>query len=152
MGIGLFIEPETGYVADIEIGSNGIETDDGLETACLISIFTDQRATDEDLPEPDMPKRGWWGDMFAEKEGDQIGSKLWLYEREKQTLENLSKIEDTCKNSLQWFVEDGIAKSVEVSASYPQAGFTLIEIKITKPDGEVYAFKTLWDGQRLKRA
>ena len=152
MTIGLFLEIENDFRADVKIESDGIQEDEGLETAVMLSLFTDQRVVDQELPPFEISKRGWWGDMFASHEGDKIGSKLWLYEREKQTLENLSKIEDTAKESLQWMIDDGVAKSIAVQASYPQPVFILLNVPIEKPDGQIYAFKTLWDNQSFKRA
>ena len=152
MSVGLFLDEENGFMADINIGETGLEQDDGLETAVLISLFSDARCTDEQLPPDFTFKRGYWADMFAEKNGDKHGSLLWLLEREKQTVEILSKIEEYCRQSLQWMIDDGIAKDVSVQASHPRPEFTLFAVSITKPDGKIHAFKTLWDGQKLKRA
>lgn len=150
--IALSLDEENGFLADIEIEDDGIQLDEGLETAIILSFFSDQRCTTEELPDGEISQRGWWGDMYAETDGDQFGSKLWLFDREKQTLENLSKIEDTAKVALQWMIDDGIAKSIAIQASYPRSEFLLLEVSLTKPDGTIYAFKTLWDGQRIKRA
>lgn len=151
MAIGIFLKQENDFHGDLSILSTGFETDDGLETAVLISLFSDSRSTLEQLPPEFTFQRGYWGDMYAENNGDKYGSLLWLYEREKQTVEILSKIDETSRNALQWMIDDGIAKEVDVQASHPRPEFTLLEVKITKPDGNIYAFKTLWDGQRLKR-
>lgn len=150
--IGLFFEDANNFIADISIGAAGIESDEGLETAIVLSLFSDARVTEEELPPTETSKRGYWGDMYSDIDGDHHGSKLWLFDREKQTLENLSKIEDTSKAALQWMIDDGIVKSIDVQASYPQAERVLIAIQATKPDGEIYAFKMLWDGQSAKRA
>ena len=58
--------------------------DDGLETAVLLSLFSDRRAREEEIPPGQTWRRGWWGDLLADDQ-DQIGSKLWLLEREKQS-------------------------------------------------------------------
>lgn len=150
--IGLFLQQDSNYVADLNLTETGVELDEGLETAVIISLFTDQRVSDEELPLGETNKRGWPGDMYAEIDGDQIGSKIWIFENEKQTEQNLLDLKDTSKNALNWMIEDGIAKSTSVQVTYPRPGFTLIEVSITKPDGSIYAFKQLWDGQRLMRA
>lgn len=152
MGIAIIIDEESSYTADFKISETGFEIDDGLETSVLISLFSDARASEEQLPPEQTFKRGYWGDMFSPKNGDKHGSLLWLYEREKQTVDFLSKIEDTARQSLQWFIDDGIAKEISIRASHPRHEFTLLEISITKPDGKIHAFRILWDGQRLKRA
>lgn len=62
--------------ADIALKNGALDTDDGLRTAILISLFTDARALDDDvLPAPE-DRRGWWGDAIPEIEGDIIGSRL----------------------------------------------------------------------------
>ncbi len=60
------------------------ETDAGLETAVIISLFTDRRAGENDeLPATETDRRGWWGNTLQDAD-DEIGSKLWLLCREKQ--------------------------------------------------------------------
>ena len=44
---------------DINIKDGDLESDKGLETAVAISIFTEKRVTDEELPELETKKRGW---------------------------------------------------------------------------------------------
>jgi phage gp46-like protein len=138
------------------IESGDLLGDDSLETAVLISLFTDQRVSVAELPsgEESSSRRGWWGDLFADIESDQIGSKLWLYQRAKRTQDNLTQIETTATESLKWLLDDGVAKSVSVEASFDDDNDSgvIIEIEITKPDDTENRFKFFWDQQQLKRA
>ncbi|NCB53153.1 MAG: hypothetical protein EOM54_14955, partial [Clostridia bacterium] len=38
-----------------------LSSDKGLETAVIVSLFTDRRADGEELPPNEKTKRGWWG-------------------------------------------------------------------------------------------
>ena len=105
---------------DFALDGADLATDEGLETAAAISLFTDRRAgRDDALPGGDDDRRGWWGDAFAGVEGDLIGSKLWLLGREKNLPEALNRARDYGAESLAWMVEDGIAERVEVIAAAP---------------------------------
>ena len=54
-----------------------------LQTAILISLFTDAQASPDDMIQDGSgDPRGWWGDLGSSKP---IGSKLWLLGRAKQT-------------------------------------------------------------------
>lgn len=100
--------------ADIGLDANGhsLIRDPGLETATLISLFSQGRAGEEDkLPDKADTRRGWWGDTLHEKP---IGSKLWLLDRAKITDETRVAAEQYARDCLAWMVEDGIADSIEV--------------------------------------
>jgi len=101
---------------DLQFVNSDLICDPGLETAVLISLFTDQRAEDDDaLPDPNAPdRRGWWGDMVSNIEGDKIGSRLWLLERSKATQTNLELMRVEALKALQWMVDDGVASAVDV--------------------------------------
>src|SRR5262245_45831699 len=96
------------------VENNDLATEDGLKTAVLISLYTDRRVTREELPDEETSLRGCWTDVF-EEEGDKIGSKLWLLERQKITTEVLRKFRQYCEEALQWLINDKIAQSVEVA-------------------------------------
>ncbi len=73
--------------ADFTRTDGNLDTDEGLETAVTISLFTDARAGEADGVSTEQDPRGWWGSAFLSPEGD-IGSKLWLMFRNKLTNEN----------------------------------------------------------------
>jgi phage gp46-like protein len=90
-----------------------------LETAATISLFTDRLALEADpLPDPaDGDRRGWWAD-WESPGGGNIGSRLWLISREKQTEETRRRAEDYCREALQWMLDDDVADSVVVTAAW----------------------------------
>lgn len=121
--------------------------EDGLRTAVVISLFTDARASDEDLlPDGGTDRRGWWADTWPEIEGDLTGSHLWLLYREKQLPAVLERAQRHARRALQWVIDDGIASEVVVEASFPRVGVLLLEVAIQRlVDGPVrYRFEQFW--------
>jgi phage gp46-like protein len=124
----------------------------GIETAVMMSLYTDRRAnTDDTLPDSlSEDRRGWWGDQVTEFDGDQIGSRLWLLERAKTTEDNLSDAKFYIEESLQWLLDDGVAQDIEVEVerqNREDGTATLAAlIKILQTDGGVTAIKydDLW--------
>ena len=121
---------------DLALEGGQLVTDDGLMTAIIVSLFTDARASADDvLPEPGSDRRGWWGDMLSPVAAWQMGSKLWLLAREKQVPAVLARARDASRAALGWLIEDGIASSVEVSARFPRQGWLGLVIEIVRPNG-----------------
>lgn len=139
---------------DVEVDSGDLISEDGLETAVLISLFTDRRARDDDtLPDLDSDdKRGWWGDLAnPDVEGDQIGSRLWLLQRAKTTQEVLVRAEGYVKEALQWMIDDGIAVKIDVDAERQiRDGGDMLAFKVMiyKKSGvaESVKFEYQWEG------
>lgn len=127
-------------VADLVLAGDGdLATDEGLTSAVIISLFTDARARDEDVL-PDTvdalaDRRGWWGDEVDTTPGDRIGSRLWLLDREKRLPSVLQRARAFADESLAWLVEDGVAKSVAVSAELRGTDQIALSIEIERPDG-----------------
>ena len=140
------------FGGDLALSGPQLEDDDGLDTAVVISLFTHRRARIGDpLPEnvqlagtPD--RRGWWGDSFATIPGDQIGSRLWLLSREKQLTSVLARAKEYTQEALQWLVEDGIARAVNVTAEIVGNGALGLAIEVARSDKPVaqYRFENFW--------
>lgn len=140
------------------IADQDLESDNSLETAVIISLFTDRRAKIDDvLPDPNnLNRRGWWGDLASpDVEGDQIGSRLWLLSREKTVENTLVKAKEYIKEALQWLIEDGVA--VRVAAEAERQGLIgnerlAIKAIIYRKDGneESFDFEAQWNAQALR--
>ncbi len=143
------------FVFDTDI--QDLESDNTLETAIIISLFSDRRAkVDDILPDLSNPdRRGWWGDGVPDVPNDQIGSRLWLLNREK-TLENvLVRAKQYVEEALQWLLSDGVAVKVVVETERQgEEGNDRLAIRaeIYKIDGsrEVFNFEAQWVAQRAK--
>lgn len=144
----VFIDMEHG--ADYALSGLLLQDDDGLDTAVILSLFTDRRAEDDDqLPSGSDDKRGTWIDSFADVEGDKQGSRFWLLDSAKLIPETVNRVRDYCAEALNWMVRDGVAKAVNVTAQiirYQPLGVIAAQIDIVKPDGTTirYKFEQLW--------
>lgn len=124
-----------------------LDSDTGLETAVLISLFTDRRAKEDDvLPDSsNLDRRGWWGDLGSpEVDGDQIGSRLWLLSREKTLEAVLIRAKEYAQESLAWLMDDGVAESIEVETERQGvvgSDRLALLVQIFKPGGVVTPFK-----------
>ena len=138
---------------DVSIVNGDLEQDDGLETAVILSLFTDRRVTDDELPTGQENKRGYWADKYSSVNNDLSGSRLWTLERSKRLPETLRRAEDFVKEALGWMIEDGVASSIEATAQNTAGTLNFWELFITikKPSGRTSRFQVLWDKQALKR-
>jgi phage gp46-like protein len=123
----------TGQGADLVLAGADLATDDGLETAVIVSLFTDRRAEPDDAP-PGGPddRRGWWADAYADPSDGKIGSRLWLLAREGTGSEALGHAEEFASEALAWMVEDGVAESIAVAAE-AQGEFLALSVVINRP-------------------
>lgn len=135
-------------------GGDDFLTDAGLETAVIISLFTDLRAGENDeLPATETDRRGWWGNTLQDDD-DHIGSKLWLLRREKQLASVVVRAEEYARTALRWMSRDGVAKRVEVTGSIPRTGWLLLDIKIHRPDNTLFQgkYEYNWESQEHRHA
>lgn len=141
------------FITDLVIENNDLVRDDGLRTAMLVSMFTDRRAHDsERLPDGETDPRGWWADTYPEIPGDETGSRLWLLHREKQTAETAARARLYALEALQWLIDDGVAASLEVNASWTAPGRLTIDVVVHRPGGvrEVFTFDDVWKAEQAK--
>lgn len=135
-------------MGDVRVIGSDLARDESLQTAVLLSIFTHRLAEEDDeLPYGEIDRRGWWGDILAKINDDRIGSRRWIYKREKQTTDTARKIREADEEALQWFIDDGIAASVSVTTEWVRRGWLFERILIQKPSGEMmkHEFEELWE-------
>ena len=135
------------HVADLALDQFALAADDGLETAVILSLFSDARARDDDaLPLGQTDRRGWWADAYPAADGDRFGSRLWLLRASKQLQQSLNEARDYAEEALAWLVEDGAASKVEVETFIPRDEVMGMIVRIYRPDGSLtpIRFETLW--------
>lgn len=143
-------------MGDLSVINGGVDIEQGLETAVMMSLFTWGRANDDDIL-PDSTSddlRGWWGELASpEVEGDKFGSRLWIYtERAKTTEKVLMGVKNAAQEALRWMIEDGVAAKVDVDverAGNPGNDRLYYQVRIYKKDGniETFVYDTYWEGQ-----
>ncbi len=122
-------EPGTGLVADFD-----------LQTATLISLFSDAQAGPDDvIPDGSGDPRGWWAGP--------IGSKWWLRERSKALPTLPALIKNDAEQALQWMIDDGVVASVEVRAEYQDAKTIAAQVTLRRQNGTGIAlrFARVWE-------
>lgn len=143
-------------VSDYALDAGALQAENGLETAVVISLFTDRRAEpDDELPAEATDRRGWWGDVAPPivggrpVEGSRLGSRLWLLSREKQTQTVVERARQYCREALDWMIEDGICERVDVEAEIVRTGVLGVGITIYRPDAGAVSFRYdyAWQGQ-----
>ncbi|HZR34767.1 MAG TPA: phage GP46 family protein [Nevskia sp.] len=145
---------DTATIWDVQNGRGdwvlvGRKLQDGndLDTAVIISLFTDRTAAPDDvIPDGSSNPRGWWGDTDPQHP---IGSRLWLLDRSVQTQEVLARANDCCAEALQWLIDDGVAASIDVNAFFPAREMLGVEITINRTDGTVVPMKFQWSWKQL---
>jgi phage gp46-like protein len=147
--------PETNpWGGDWLLDPPGLAADRDLESAVILSLFTDASAREDDvIPDLSDDRRGWWGNWEA-PEALELGSRLWLLAREKSTEETRRRAEEYAAEALQWLLEDGVAARVDVEADYLELGpvppSTLaLLVRIVRDDGSVYERHYAWAWEQL---
>ena len=130
----------TGDLALAAANETDLAGDDTIETAVLISLFSDRRADAADeLAIGEDERRGWWGDGLAAVRNDRLGSRLWLLGREKVNQETLNRAREYAAEALAWLVEDGVAAAVEIEAEWQADGLLAMAVTIELAAGGRFA-------------
>lgn len=113
---------------DISIDANGdIKTEDAFNTAILMSLFCERRASASEMPDA-LRRRGWIGNT----DDFEIGSKLWLYEQARKSTATDLNINAEVLNALSWFVEDNLLESINATTKDG-----VIEVTLSRPTSQV---------------
>ena len=113
-----------------------LESGDDLQTAVLISLFTDRLALPSD-PTPEGDRRGWWGDDPKYP----IGSRLWLLDRVKGPLDVPQRAQDYAAEALQWLIDDGVVARFDIVAQWITPDRLDLTITANRSDGSRVAMK-----------
>ncbi len=123
------------FVADITLEGSDLASDEGLQTAVILSLFLDRRAeADDELPDGGE-RRGWWADAFPDVENDRIGSRLWLLSREKRLNLVLVRAREYAAEALQWLLDDGVAEAVDIEARISNRDVLHLIVNIERAGG-----------------
>lgn len=120
---------------DLSIEAGDLATEEGLQAAVILSLFTDRRALAEDrLPDGTNDQRGYWADVYNDRP---LGSRLWLLYREKEQDEVLRRARTYGEEALAWLIEDEIAESVTVEARHVRRNTLGLRVVIKQGDRPV---------------
>lgn len=120
---------------DLAVLDGDLQTDETLETAVLLSLYTDRRAlASDELPDGSTDRRGWWCDAYSDQPH---GSRLWLLSREKETDDVLRRAREYASEALTWITSAGIASAIDVDAIHLRRGVLQLIVAIQRPDNTV---------------
>jgi phage gp46-like protein len=144
--MGLYLQYQTN-IDGAAFGGCDISFTNGtdIESAVLASLLTWCRATRAEV-QPGDSRYGWWADTQS---NTNIGSKLWLLQRAK-ALPTITKTAiQYAKDALQWMIDTGVAKSIDVQGYLNTQGNNSLslQITITQNDGSIVkaSFDNLWN-------
>lgn len=133
------------YERNAVAGSGDLRSGSDLQTAVLISLFTDRVANGDDaIPDGTADPRGWW----ADDQQYPIGSRLWLLGRAKQDQLTLIRAKDYIAEALQWLKDDGVVASFDVYVEWSRPSVLGMQVVAHKPNGtsETMQFAGAWKG------
>lgn len=142
----------------VNLATFALELEDTLQTAIILSLFTDRRAgPDDKLPLNETDRRGWAGDEFARAGFDQVdawGSRLWLCYVGKSESQVLEAARFAAAESLAWLVRDGIASRVDVATQWTGQAANRLAVRPTiyKPGQVRPVYDVLWGTSLMKGA
>jgi phage gp46-like protein len=134
------LNTDNGYFDISWTDSGDIATAQSLDTAILMSIFEEARATPAEVPAAPL-RRGWLGNEFADLEQ---GSKLWEFTHERVTATMLSELGVVIQNAMSWMVDTHVAERVAVSSPTYQSGAVSIGIEWVYQGDAGNQYFTLW--------
>lgn len=128
----------------ITSAETGTEEGHELETAVLLSLFTDQR-TEVGDDVPDGHPNGWWAQSYFDDD-DVWGSKLWQLFGSKATNGTLAKAREHCLEALDWMISDGVAERVEVETWWLEnrQGYLGILVTVYRPENPAPEYVGPW--------
>ncbi len=122
-----------------------------LDTAILLSLFTNRRAGDEDELPQQGDKQGWLGTEILDNlypEELILGSKLWLLQRSKIKPDTLSKAKEYAEECLQWLITFNVAERVDVIVSRVNMEMVSIQIDIYRPDDDQLSYRYYYNWEQ----
>lgn len=138
--------------ADV-LATYALELEDTLQTAVILSLFTDARAGQDDaLPFNQTDRRGWVGDEFMGADADVWGSRLWLLYSSKSNADVLEMAAFYAREALGWMVRAGIAASASATAMWVGERSDRLAVRpmIYKPGQLAPVYDVLW-GTSVRR-
>lgn len=130
---------------DIDIFNNDFVGDDSLETSVFISLTKHRYDSETAL-------NGWAGEEILI--GDvPFGSRLYLAMQGNITENELNLVNKYVYESLQWMIDDSVAKEITVNVERINTNMAGFSVTIFKPDNitEKFEYFLNWQAQRITR-
>ena len=139
----LLLTQDADGLFDLAIDGADFESVDGFGTAITTSFFTDSRASAVQVQDASR-RRGWVGNILYADIERELGGELWLLEQSRLTSDTLNFAKQYCEGSLQWMLDDRIARQIFVEVKQTSTRAITIYTTITTIDNTVQRYVTLW--------
>lgn len=116
MGFDLAMQKNSDGIYDLLIENGSFQEIDAFDTAILISVFCERRASQTEEP-VNYLQRGWWGNELNDNPGIEIGSKQWLLSQSRNVQKTLNYAVRYQQEAFQWFVDMSLAAKVAVDGN-----------------------------------
>jgi phage gp46-like protein len=124
---------------DWAMDGRGLATGHEIETAIMISLFSDAQADPGDIVR-DADPRGWWADTYSAHEDpnltpiadDRTGSKLWQVFNMPRTQQTLNWMANQILVALEWMKIDGVADAIDAAPRFTNSGGVGAIVVITR--------------------
>lgn len=138
--------PSSTLLYDLVVSATGdLDVVSSFDTSLAVSLFAERRADVSEVPDPPR-RRGWWGNETNDDLGFEIGSKLWiLMAQPRKTSLNLERAKSYTREGLQWLIDDGFLKNIDVSAEFTDLGIRLTIILYRSNDVIETKYFDLWE-------
>jgi phage gp46-like protein len=144
----ILIKQQPDGTFDIEFENGDFKSTTGLDTAIIMSLFVDKRASQDEISEPSL-RRGWQGNELNNDSDYEIGSKLFLLDQSRATQKTVNNAESYASDGLSHFIQDGIAKKIDVSGESSGSNVTL-NIEFTRDENQVDSKQyMLWENTSI---
>ncbi len=120
-------------VYDLNFVAGDFELTSGLDTAILMSLSCERRASESEIKLPQY-RRGWLGNEINGFNNFEYGAKLWLLNQARATQDTLNKAVTYSQQALHWLVTDSYVQSVVISAEYNSALDLILRIQFVRQD------------------
>jgi phage gp46-like protein len=127
---------------DWSLAGANLQSGNDLETAILISLFSDREANlDDVIADGSNDPRGWIGDAGQDTK---IGSRIWLLERARQTTDTLRLAGDYIAEALQWLIDDGVVAQFDIVTEWTAASQLGANVVAYKNNGSTIPMNFSW--------
>lgn len=125
----------------LSVKNNDLVPVEGMESAILVSLFTDQRLDESQMDIP-INRGGWFGNVLTPNR--ELGSKLWAYENVRVSSGLMGNIRDCAKRSFDWMNKDNLTRKISVTVT-PKGQQVHININLTARGDKVgHDYAYLW--------
>ena len=131
---------------DMTFTNGDLTSTANLDTAVLMSLYTDYRASNSEVPQIQR-RRGWWGNVVSNYPDYQIGSKIWLLYQARLNQDTLNLVKTYIYNCLSWMIDDGYITGINILVEATSNEGILVFITLSISQNIVYSNEfQLWLG------